>query len=66
MVLLWFCLIACGGAMIYNWHAPFFDISREHFELAHYYGMVFMKVGAFGLFFFPYVRVRLASRARRQ
>ena len=63
-ILLWFCLIAFGGDLIYRLHSIFYDMPRGHFALAHYCGMAFAKVGAFGLFLFPYIGVRVVLRRR--
>ena len=64
MLLVWFGFVALAGDWVYSVHSCFFDISREHFALTHYLGMAFWKVGAFMLFLFPALAVRLVLRKR--
>jgi len=65
LILLWFCIIAFAGDLAYRVHSLFFDISRQHFALAHYGGMIFAKVGAFGLFLIPYIALQIVLRGRK-
>jgi Family of unknown function (DUF6868) len=64
VLLCWFALIALCGGWVYEWHSKFSDITREQFNLAHYAGMGLMKLGAFTLFLFPFIGIKLARRKR--
>ena len=61
-ILLWVGLLVLMGEFVYNWHANFFQIPREQFEVLHYLGLMLAKVAVFELFLFPYLGIRLVLR----
>ena len=66
VLVFWFGMIALLGDTVYGFHSKFSPISRPQFDVVHYAGMALFKIGAFGLFLFPYVGIRMALKARRR
>lgn len=66
VLLFWVAMIVLLGDTVYGFHSKFFEISRQQFDVVHYAGMALFKTGAFGLFLFPYVGIRMVLRARKQ
>ena len=66
VLLLWWVLLVLFGNWVYAVHTYFFEISRNQFDVVHYAGMALLKIGAFGLFLFPFLGIKLVQRKRKQ
>ena len=64
-LLIWFGMVGLAGDFVYRLHSSYLDISKAHFALVHYGGMVFFKIGAIGLFLIPYIAIRLVLKKKR-
>lgn len=64
VLLLWWGALALFGDLAYRVHSGLVPISRQHFDLVHYAGMLTTKTVVSLLFFFPYVAIRLVIRKR--
>ena len=66
MLLYWWGALQVGGDFVYKVHsnvAP--SISREHFDIINYAGMILLKLCILLLFLFPYLATRLVIRKRK-
>ena len=64
VLLLWWAGLAFMGDLVYSIHFTLSPISRQHFDVIHYVGMMTTKAAVSLLFFFPYIAIRLVIRKR--
>ena len=62
VLLFWFVMVGFVGDWVYRVHSRFIPIDRDEFAFLHYQGMMCFKMAAFGLFFLPWLGLRLARR----
>lgn len=64
VLLFWSGALALMGDLAYRVHAKVTPISRQHFDVIHYAGMLTTKAAVSLLFFFPYIAIRLVIKKR--
>ena len=62
----WWGALALMGDLAYTVHTKFVPISRQHFDVIHYAGMLMTKTTISVLFFLPYIAIRLVIMKRRR
>ncbi len=65
VLLFWLVVYLLATDFLYGIHATFFDITRDEFERANYYGMGFFKLLVSVLFFLPFLSLKIVSRGER-
>ena len=66
VLLIWAAALVLGGDLAYSVHSWVSPISRAHFDIIHYAGMLSTKAGVSLLFLFPYIAIRLVISRRKQ
>jgi len=64
VLFVWWGGLAFMGDFVYDAHSRLTPMSREHFDVIHYAGMLTTKAAVTLLFFFPYVATRLVIKKR--
>ena len=64
-LLFWWAALAIMGDLAYRIHTHFLPMTRAHFNLMHYAGLLATKAAVALLFFFPYIAIRLVLRKRK-
>ena len=64
VLLFWWAGLAFMGDLTYAVHSKLTPMSRQHFDIIHYAGMLTTKAAVSLLFFFPYLAIRLVIRKR--
>ncbi len=65
LLLAWFGMFVFAGQFIYDVHSQFFNVTENELYVVHYLLMTLWKIGAFAVFLFPAVAIRLVLRGRR-
>jgi hypothetical protein len=65
VLFIWWGALELGGDLAYKVHSRIIPLTREHFDLIHYAGMLATKAMVSRLFLLPYVAVRLVIRKRK-
>ena len=66
VLLLWWGALELFGDLAYSVHAKIAPMSRQHFDIIHYVGILMTKAAVSLLFFFPYIAIRLVIRKRKR
>lgn len=61
ILLWWFLIIMYARDWIYQLHSKFYDITKEHFNLLHYAGIMLYKIAIWLLFIVPYIALRIVQ-----
>ncbi|HOC39458.1 MAG TPA: hypothetical protein PKJ77_09290 [Thermodesulfobacteriota bacterium] len=61
ILLVWFAAFVLAHDWIYALHGRWFKISREQFDVIHYAGMAFFKIGVLLLNLVPLLALWIAS-----
>ena len=64
VLLIWWGGLALMGDIVYDVHSKLTPMSRQHFNVIHYAGMLATKAAVSLLFLFPYVAIRPVIKAR--
>ena len=64
VLFLWWGGLAFMGDLVYGVHSMLTPMSRQHFNVIHYAGMLTTKAAVSLLFFFPYIAIRLVVKKR--
>ena len=64
VLLIWWAGLAFMGDFVYGVHSRLTPVSRQHFDVIHYAGMLTTKAAVSLLFFFPYIAIRLVVKKR--
>lgn len=64
-LLLWWIALLFAGDLAYSVHSRMVPISRQHFDVIHYAGMLFTKGVIVVFFLFPYIGIRLVIKKNR-
>jgi hypothetical protein len=59
LLLWWFLMFALAHDFIYRLHGKWFKLTVERFDVIHYAGMAFFKIGIFLLNIVPYLALRI-------
>jgi Family of unknown function (DUF6868) len=63
-LLFWWVALVFMGDLTYRVHSQITPITRQHFNVIHYTGMLTTKAAVSLLFFFPYIAIRLVMKKR--
>ena len=64
VLLIWWAALASMGDLAYSVHSGLIPLSRQHFNVIHYAGMLATKAVVSLLFCFPYIAIGLVIRKR--
>ncbi len=65
VLLFWSASLFFAGDLAYRAHSAIAPISRSHFDVIHYTGMLATKSLIFLLFLLPYAGIRMVLKKRR-
>lgn len=65
LLLVWFGAFLLAGDMIHRLHGGMFGISGHELDLIFYSGMGLLKLLVLTFFFFPWLAIRLVTRAEK-
>lgn len=61
VLFLWFLVFTCAHRSLYQFHARWFRLSENQFDVIHYSGMAVYKIATLSLNVAPYVALRIAT-----
>jgi hypothetical protein len=61
ILLLWFLCFFLTHDWLYHWHAKWFRLSREQFNVLHYGGMAIFKIGILLFNLTPFIALWIVS-----
>lgn len=64
LLLIWYGMFMLAPTVIYSVHGYMFRLSPHELNIIHYSGMAFAKLVVICVFFFPWLSIRLALRAK--
>jgi hypothetical protein len=65
VLFIWWGALEWGGDLAYKVHSGIIPLTRPHFDLIHYAGMLTTKTMVSLLFLFPFIAIRLVIRKRK-
>lgn len=66
VLFIWAAALQLMGDFAYTVHSCIVPMSRHHFNLIHYTGMLATKAAVSLLFFFPWIAIKLVIRKRKK